>query len=70
VVPQRALILSSAEYNGSNICWVDPGYISIYRVLANSVYAGAYAYGKSRHEVTLDASGARKKRVPVDCRRA
>ena len=26
-------------------------------------YAGAYAYGKSRHEVTLDASGARKKRV-------
>ena len=49
--------------NGSNIRWVDPGYISIYRVLANPVYAGAYAYGKSRHEVILDASGARKKRV-------
>jgi predicted DNA-binding transcriptional regulator AlpA/sugar-specific transcriptional regulator TrmB len=27
------------------------------------VYAGAYAYGKSRHDVTLDDSGARKKRV-------
>ena len=49
--------------NGSNIRWVDPGYISIHRVLANPVYAGAYAYGKSRHEVILDASGARKKRV-------
>jgi hypothetical protein len=32
-------------------------------VLTNPVYAGAYAYGKSRHEVTLDRSGARKKRV-------
>ena len=35
----------------------------IYHVLTNPVYAGAYAYGKSRHSVTLDASGARKKRV-------
>jgi excisionase family DNA binding protein len=32
-------------------------------VLTNPVYAGAYAYGKSRHEVTLDRSGARRKRV-------
>src|SRR5262252_6657657 len=27
------------------------------------VYASAYVYGKSRHEIILDASGARKKRV-------
>ena len=32
-------------------------------MLSNPVYAGAYAYGKSRREVTLDASGVRKKRV-------
>ena len=32
-------------------------------MLTNPVYAGAYAYGKSRHEVTLDGCGARKKRV-------
>jgi hypothetical protein len=31
--------------------------------LTNPVYAGAYAYGKSRFEITLDASGLRKKRV-------
>ena len=39
------------------IRWVDPSYIAIYHVLTNPVYAGAYAYGKSRHEVTLDATG-------------
>ncbi len=48
---------------GGSICWVDPSYIAVYHVLTNPVYAGAYAYGKSRHEVTLDSSGARKKRV-------
>jgi DNA invertase Pin-like site-specific DNA recombinase len=48
---------------GGAVRWVDPSYIAIYHVLTNPVYAGAYAYGKSRHQVTLDASGARKKRV-------
>ena len=48
---------------GGGIRWVDPSYIAVYHVLTNPVYAGAYAYGKSRHEVTLDQCGARKKRV-------
>jgi len=48
---------------GSSIRWVDPSYIAIYHVLTNPVYAGAYAYGKSRRDVTLDRCGARKKRV-------
>jgi DNA invertase Pin-like site-specific DNA recombinase len=48
---------------GGEVRWVDPSYIAIYHVLTNPVYAGAYAYGKSRHQITLDASGARKKRV-------
>src|SRR5207249_9825706 len=48
---------------GGAVRWVDPSYIAIYHVLSNPVYAGAYAYGKSRAEVTLDATGARKKRV-------
>jgi DNA invertase Pin-like site-specific DNA recombinase/predicted DNA-binding transcriptional regulator AlpA len=48
---------------GGSIRWVDPSYIAVYHVLTNPVYAGAYAYGKSRHEVTLDRGGARKKRV-------
>src|SRR5260370_996753 len=49
--------------DGSTIRWIEPGYITIHRVLENPVYAGVYAYGKSRREVTLDASGARKKRI-------
>src|ERR1700704_6457394 len=49
--------------HGGGIRWVDPSYIGVYHVLTNPVYAGAYAYGKSRHEVTLDGCGARKKRV-------
>jgi hypothetical protein len=48
---------------GSSIRWVDPSYIAIYHVLTNPVYAGAYAYGKSRREIPLDRCGARKKRV-------
>src|SRR5437016_3555006 len=48
---------------GGAVHWVDLSYIAIYHVLSNPVYAGAYAYGKSRAEVTLDATGARKKRV-------
>jgi hypothetical protein len=48
---------------GGSIRWVDPSYVAIYNVLTNPVYAGAYAYGKSRHEVTLDRCGARRKRV-------
>src|SRR5215467_4874118 len=48
---------------GRSIRWVEASYIAIYHVLTNPVYAGAYAYGKSRHDVTLDDSGAPKKRV-------
>jgi DNA invertase Pin-like site-specific DNA recombinase/predicted DNA-binding transcriptional regulator AlpA len=48
---------------GGGVRWVDPSYIAVYHVLTNPVYAGAYAYGKSRHEVILDATGARRKRV-------
>ena len=45
------------------IRWVEASYTSIHHVLSNPVYAGAYAYGKTRREVTLDASGRRKKRM-------
>jgi DNA invertase Pin-like site-specific DNA recombinase/predicted DNA-binding transcriptional regulator AlpA len=51
------------QTHSGEIRWVDPSYAGIYHVLTNPVYAGAYVYGKSRHEITLDASGARKKRI-------
>ena len=59
----EGLLLPLRTGPGGEVRWVDPSYIAIYHVLTNPVYAGAYAYGKSRHQVTLDASGARKKRV-------
>jgi DNA invertase Pin-like site-specific DNA recombinase len=45
------------------IRWVEASYTAIHHVLTNPVYAGAYAYGKTRVETTLDATGVRKKRV-------
>jgi DNA invertase Pin-like site-specific DNA recombinase len=50
-------------HQGAEIRWVEASYTAIHHVLTNPVYAGAYVYGKTRHETTLDASGARKKRV-------
>jgi DNA invertase Pin-like site-specific DNA recombinase len=48
---------------GGSIRWVDPSYVAVYHVLTNPVYAGVYAYGKSRHEVTLDRCGTRMVRA-------
>ena len=47
----------------AEIRWVAPSYTAIHHVLTNPVYAGAYAYGKTRHETYVDAAGARKKRI-------
>src|SRR6202043_4255017 len=45
------------------IRWVVPTYTAIHHILTNPVYAGAYAYGKTRQETILNASGARAKRI-------
>jgi DNA invertase Pin-like site-specific DNA recombinase/predicted DNA-binding transcriptional regulator AlpA len=45
------------------IRWVVPTYTAIHHILTNPVYAGAYAYGKSRHERYVDEHGAVKKRM-------
>ena len=39
------------------------GTVAIYHVLTNPVYAGAYVYGKSRRQITLDATGRRKRQI-------
>ncbi len=51
------------------IRWVTPTYTAIHHVLTNPVYAGAYAYGKTRCERYVDEHGAIKKRtrkLPLD----
>src|SRR5262249_7370071 len=47
----------------AEIRWVTPTYTAIHHVLTNPVYAGAYAYGKTRRERYVDADGAIKQRM-------
>jgi DNA invertase Pin-like site-specific DNA recombinase len=51
------------HHQGGGIRWVDASYTAIHHVLTNPVYAGAYAYGKTRHQTILDAAGIRRKRM-------
>ena len=48
---------------GSDIQWGCPTYTGIHQVLTNPVYAGAYAYGKTRQERCLDEAGHVGKRL-------
>jgi DNA invertase Pin-like site-specific DNA recombinase/predicted DNA-binding transcriptional regulator AlpA len=50
-------------HQGHDIRWVDASYTAVHHVLTNPVYAGAYAYGKTRTETVLDAAGGRHKRI-------
>jgi DNA invertase Pin-like site-specific DNA recombinase len=45
------------------MCWITPSYTKIHEVLSNPVYAGAYVYGKTRHERYVDDTGRVRKRV-------
>jgi DNA invertase Pin-like site-specific DNA recombinase/uncharacterized protein YndB with AHSA1/START domain len=45
------------------IQWITPTYTGIHNVLINPVYAGAYAYGKSRQERYVDEDGRLQKRT-------
>ncbi len=47
----------------SEIRWTIPTYTAIHEVLTSPVYAGVYAYGKSRQETYVDDHGQIKKRV-------
>ena len=47
---------------GAELRWEPPSYHTIHMVLTNPVYAGAYAYGKTRRERHVDESGAVRKR--------
>lgn len=35
-------------------CWKRPSYATIYRILTNPVYGGAYAYGKTEHTLRYE----------------
>ncbi|MCU1292036.1 MAG: recombinase family protein [Bryobacterales bacterium] len=51
------------------IRWVAPTYHALHQILTNPVYAGAYTYGKTRHERYVDEQGVVRKRarhLPMD----
>lgn len=45
------------------IRWVVPTYTALHHVLTNPVYAGAYAYGKTRRERHIDEHGRVQQRI-------
>ena len=47
----------------AEIQWVTASYTAIHHVLTNPVYAGAYAYGKTRQERYVDSAGQVRKRI-------
>jgi DNA invertase Pin-like site-specific DNA recombinase len=49
--------------NLDDVRWVAPTYTKIRLVLTNPVYAGAYVYGKTRHERYVDQNGRVRKRA-------
>ena len=56
------------RFQGAEIQWVTPTYHQIHSVLSNPVYAGAYAFGKTRRERYVDEHGRPRKR-PRNCPR-
>jgi len=52
-----------AQYtHGETIRWGAPTYTAIHSILTSPVYAGAYVFGKTRHERILDEEGKIKRR--------
>lgn len=59
----RSLSFPLQSHAKAEIRWVAPSYTAIHNVLTNPVYAGAYAYGKSRRERYFDEDGTLKQRM-------
>lgn len=51
------------RFQGAEVQWVVPTYHQVHSVLENPVYAGAYAYGKTRRERYVDEHGQPRKRI-------
>jgi DNA invertase Pin-like site-specific DNA recombinase len=51
------------RFPAGEVRWVDPSYHQVHSVLTNPVYAGAYAYGKTRRERYVDDTGRPRTRI-------
>jgi DNA invertase Pin-like site-specific DNA recombinase len=51
------------RFPGGEVRWVIPTYHQVHSVLESPVYAGAYAFGKTRRERYVDEHGVPRKRI-------
>ena len=63
VAAPRGRPLPAAQSTTPEIRWVTPSYHQVHSVLTNPVYAGAYAYGKTRRERYVDEHGQPRTRI-------
>ena len=54
---EERLSLPTRKPVGGPLCWVRPSLAAIRQVLTSPVYAGAYVYGRTRTERSVDAAG-------------
>ena len=65
---QEGVELPSVQYGpfGRGVVWKLPVYSSVHHILTNPVYAGTYAYGRTRTETTIvDGQPRRRQGIPV-----
>ena len=67
VVPEHSLQLPACTPRGE-IQWKRPNYGTVYRILTNPIYGGAYAYGKTERTINYEGGEQRKRdrRKPRD----
>lgn len=58
----QRLLFPSRPHPRSAIRWIPPTYHALHGVLSSPVYAGAYRYGRSRHERYIDPAGRVRKK--------
>ena len=59
----EGLLFPMRRHMKDPIRWVVPTYTAIHHVLTNPVYAGAYLYGRCRHERYVDEQGRLRRRT-------
>jgi len=59
----RKLLLPSRRHMRAPVRWIPPTYHALHAVLTSPVYAGAYCYGRTRHEQYIDTDGRVRKKT-------